>query len=338
MVDFLAEVTQMANTASDDVVGLVLRLNSDDRKTKTLYSEPAGSQPNPINPGPEKRAAICFQQTGSNSATGPGTTAIAHLATGSLPQKVGLHAEELLILIWDSMLKEFELTEDKLKRVEIVLSKSPCFGGKGSAPMTVGGPDGTSVRYAEGCSSKLRQFCGHDSRKKIKFEIYFIALAGAHAGERDGGDHPYGPAAIRAPAWPAGPATPEPIANRPPTQINKALMTAEERALDPARIALAHAAESKNAASEARTLREKTFQDLKQQLQTAEKTKKKEISKQLGEAQKAVKAAQKTERSKTDELADKARDARHTSLSLAQQGIVQLSGLANVDVSRWRFL
>ena len=154
----------MARSATDEKVGLVIRFNGDDSKLVTIWSEGSGEGLGEGNPTIQNRPAM-FRPTEVENQW---------RAANKVSDAAGYHAEELMIACWDYLLTQVTLLESAITTVEMVLSKSPCYGIKGSSPLKLP----VDTIFESGCSKKLEKFIKSKS-KTIKWYINYIALAGA---------------------------------------------------------------------------------------------------------------------------------------------------------------
>jgi hypothetical protein len=303
-------VAAMAESAKDDLVGLVVRFNSNDNHVATLWSEGSRSACGPGNPDAASRPTM-FRLNDDNQ---PRKGIRSALAIGD---QAGYHAEELLIACWSRILGEFFVAESDLTRVEMVLSKSPCFGERGSSPLIISLQDLYHIRYGMGCSRKLYQFIRAKSRA-IRWNIYYIALAGAKAGDY---------------TWIG-------------YSGHRGLMTREELDLDMWRRLRVWYRDNiredmlsfADFYARLATAGEEEMTAIQGTLQTKPPNKA-ELGKQLGVIKKQVgkdKGQADTIRSKVEaKMKDFFDNARLQSLYNAQRGISLLQSLVNVDVARW---
>lgn len=167
-------VTAMAGSATDEKVGLVIRWSQDDAKIKTIWSEASGTGVGTGNPTIQDRPAMFRQEVDDVNqwrATSPANDA------------AGYHAEELMIACWSRLLVQISLQQAGLSIVEMVLSKSCCYGEKGSSPLRLVNQQ-VGKTYGASCSQKLYTFIS-ELPKKIKWHICYITIAGARAGRYD---------------------------------------------------------------------------------------------------------------------------------------------------------
>jgi hypothetical protein len=301
---FHTAVANMAQTATDDLIGLVVRWNHDDGKLATLWSEPPGNPANPANPAVDDRPTM-LRFVDDNNPRGGVRAALKQ------SDAAGYHAEELLIACWPKLLADANLVEPAITSVELVLSKTPCSGHNGSSPLVVCG-DNLDTRYKTSCAEKLYAFCS--ARRGTSFKIYYLALAGAHAGS------------YRLDSIKGG------------FGVDRA-MTPEEARLEQHRGALAalqsrkdgYLAQAQGAidafSHAAATLKSAAVPEAQKAL----------LRPQMGALKNAAKPQQDAARRLDLQIVEERIGARHVSLTTAQQGIVRLQSLANVDVVRWHF-
>ena len=99
-------VAGMAGLARDDLVGLVVRFNSNDKHVATLWSEGSGSGCGPGNPDAASRPNM-FRFKHDNLPWMGIRSALA------VNDPAGYHAEELLIACWSGILGRFSLAESE---------------------------------------------------------------------------------------------------------------------------------------------------------------------------------------------------------------------------------
>lgn len=306
---FLEAVAAMARLATVEQVGLVIRWNTDDARVLTLWSESPDHGVAGGNPPVEVRPAM-FRP---NHAGWRSASKVSDIA--------GYHAEELMIACWPRLLAAVELPPDEVVRVDMVLSKSPCFGDKGSSPLKVV-HDEVDSTYGSGCSRKLHEFISGKPRR-IDWRLFYIALAGASATSYENLGY----------------------------SGHRGLMTDEELELDmwrrlhvwyrdTIRPNMQGFADFWMEMARADT---EEFTRIKLRLGTDKSlsgTAKQELVTALQAAQKKAKSDQRhATRIQTDvrDTMHEYRDrGRLTSLYQAQQGIQLLQSLVNVDVNRWR--
>ncbi len=297
----------MCAGATDDRVGLVLRLNGDDSRVTTLWSESSKKHDGTNPPVADRPMMFRFNDDDDNSKGIRAALPIDDVA--------GYHAEEILIATWPKLLAESGLSEDKLSRVDIVLSKSPCIE---SSPLIVRGGSMEAphdCRFGKGCAEKLRVFCA--ARPNVSFNIHYVALAGAKAGNYEVETKPVGERLQR---W----------------------MTAEEKGhLEPARQALPKAYgdfiasdETLSVLRECDELLTPVYQDLIDS--TSEKDKKREYASELKATLNSTRSYEKALNAAKKKLQMTEDLARKKSLNNAQRGLVRLDALANVSIERWR--
>lgn len=295
-------VAKMAAAATDQKVGLVIRWNRNDELIRTMWSEGSEEAANPANPPPDIRP-LMFRYLDDDDRRG------GIRATLKQADRAGYHAEELMIACWPWLLTQYDLTETEISTVELVLSKSPCSGGKGSSPLIVPDCDDKDILYETSCAKKLTRFCGE--RSDIRFKIYFLALAGAHAGKY-ALDTFWGPGVNR-------------------------FMTAEERELDEARIALGRLGQQQGGFLKQAADEDTDFKKALARLQDPRtpRSEKLGLKGQLGARQKASKEYKRQAANLGRPIEELRGPARSVSLATAQLGIALLQSLFNIDVMRW---
>jgi len=163
----VADMSEKTNVA---LVGLVLRFNGDDDSIRTMWSEASNQKAHPDNPGAADRGLVWRLNKDEDPVAG-------ERPTSPVADKAGYHAEELLIACWPVLLRGADLREEQVRAVDLILSKSPCYGAKGSSPLRV---EPQSERLPAGCASKLASFVRAKSTQ-IEWRIAFLALAGSDA-------------------------------------------------------------------------------------------------------------------------------------------------------------
>jgi hypothetical protein len=302
-------VAAMAGLARDDLVGLVVRFNGNDNHVATLWSEGSGSGCGAGNPDAAGRPNM-FRLNDDNAPDKGMRSAL------KISDPAGYHSEELLIACWSGILGRFSLVESALTRVEMVLSKSPCFREAGSSPLIVSGT--SDIRYGVGCSKKLYEFIRARSRA-IHWNIYYIAVAGAQAGDY--------------------------------TFIgysgHRGLMTSEELQLDMWRRLNVWYRDNMREDmlsfaefyTQLATPGDEQMKAIQSKLREKSTSNKAELSKQLGVLKKQVDKDKRQAETIRKDVEAKTRDffanARLISLYNAQRGISMLQSLVNVDVVRW---
>lgn len=163
-------VTDMAGQANAALVGLVIRFNEDDRTVRDLWSEGSNAAKHRHNPHHTDRAQVTRNV---NDLAPNGGIRMAN----KVGDAAGYHAEELMILCWAALLRGAGLAENQVQSVDIVLSKSPCFGAAASSKLRI---VNTGREYGIGCANKLVEFIGQKNAN-IQWRIAFLALAGSDA-------------------------------------------------------------------------------------------------------------------------------------------------------------
>jgi len=163
-------VTDMSTKASVQLVGLVLRFNGDDRTIRDLWSEPSNTPKHKYNPHHADRLQVYRHNNDADAGRG-------ERAANKIVDLAGYHAEELLIICWAALLRGSELDENQLRRVDLVLSKSPCCGRAASSMLRL---EGNPKYLPIGCAAKLAAFIT-SKNMAIEWRIAFLALAGSDA-------------------------------------------------------------------------------------------------------------------------------------------------------------
>lgn len=163
-------VTNMAGQANQALVGLVIRFNEDDTTIRDLWSEGSNAGRHLRNPDQADRAWVRRNRNDAN--LGLGTRWANKVA-----DTAGYHAEELMIITWPALLRGAGLREDQVQSVDMVLSKSPCYGAAASSKLRL---ETQGREYGIGCANKLNEFIG-TKRRDIQWRLAFLALAGSDA-------------------------------------------------------------------------------------------------------------------------------------------------------------
>jgi hypothetical protein len=171
---------KMCQTATDVTVGMVLRFDEDDDLCWLFFSEgpsgPVESNPTYTNRG----VVIRYMQKGDNPR-----------AVSSDPNAFGFHSEELMIGCWEKILQEAATRKSASsayapKLVEMILTKSPCYGTKGSLELEVIRSDSKVGKYSHGCATKLKQFITGEAKSVKEWRIFFLTLAGSRTDQDSG--------------------------------------------------------------------------------------------------------------------------------------------------------
>jgi hypothetical protein len=172
---FSDAIAAMMERSNDDTVGLVLRWDEDDSKLWTYYSiQRSPAIPPNITPVPIVQFDRKVWNSDQQLYVPGGQTAVE-----------GFHAEELVLLSWEGLLNQVRLATPNYypKKVEIVLSKSPCNGRASSAPIDIMYSNGTFQFATSGCASKLAAFIR--AQPVEKWAIRYYDLAGAKSYSSD---------------------------------------------------------------------------------------------------------------------------------------------------------
>lgn len=184
-VSFSNAVQNMISQSTDIVIGLVVRWDEDDSLVWTFWSVgPSKSFPKSASPvfiAPFTRIRRDFLANNSGHED-------HHLG---LSFDLGLHAEEVLLLSWENLLNVVRQSKGKPeyypKRVDLVLSKSPCHGDSGSSPLTIRFSNGVLGFNHTGCAYKLRDFM--KSQPVKKWSLRYFDLAGSKSSSSDTDRH-----------------------------------------------------------------------------------------------------------------------------------------------------
>ena len=176
-------VERMRSTLMPNQVGLVMRWNERSDLVWSVFSEATAQDDRNI---PVKERSAYIRRNGD----GGGDVEICTESTAPF-RPFGMHAEELMLCNWQWFERDAaELDELQflgraepapwlvpqplppaftLSTVDIILSKSPCYGPGGSQAMQVGGVD-----YGTSCAMKLRKF--FSDRPLITWRLFYLAI------------------------------------------------------------------------------------------------------------------------------------------------------------------
>ena len=234
-MSFKTAIDDMMAASTDDKVGLVLRWDQNDDFMWTYFSSPraAAMAPNltPVGMNGFVRKRRDYTKTGGHNDVMLGTTA-----------SEGFHAEELMLLSWEGLLTSARAHNASYypKTVEMVLSKSPCNGNSGSAPLDVMYTHGTFSFDVVGCAAKLAKFIRTQPVNKWIIRYYHLAGAKSNSTDADrlAAGQAYVPQAERAKAqhattiddWENN--VPQKMLNAPPAKQKEAVGRAADLKLD----------------------------------------------------------------------------------------------------------
>lgn len=287
-------VGDMREKANPKLVGLVMRFNEDDKTIRDLWSEGARTGKHEHNPPWTDRLQVYRHINDNNLVAG-------EYPANKVNAVAGYHAEELFIICWEALLRECQLQEDQIGKIDLVLSKSPCHGSSTSSAMKLRG----ITRYLPiGCASKLASFVTSKDQR-IEWRIAFLALAGSDAENYA----PIGTGASR-------------------------LMSKRELQLAEAAHCKATTLDKLNKELEDLEKKNKTATSfLTDNANTLEGTARNNA---YANAKKAKRQVTQKEKEVNDQTGTLSIPARTQSIMQAQQGIAILDRLPNVDVRRWQ--
>ncbi|HMD20088.1 MAG TPA: hypothetical protein VKH40_07185 [Alloacidobacterium sp.] len=176
-MSFATAIQEMRNHSNDDTVGLVVRWDQDDNRMWTFYSSPRAAA---IPPGLSPVEMSTFNRQVWDSGD-------KKYKPGGQSAAEGFHAEEIMLLSWENLLKSQRVGNADYypSTVELVLSKSPCNGDSGSAPIEIMYSGGTFEFKKNGCATKLAEFIQTQLVKKWIIRYYDLGGSKSYSTDKD---------------------------------------------------------------------------------------------------------------------------------------------------------